>query len=130
MECATHIARRLPDRARSNTTVPGMNAAQRDALLDVACGNVVVTQQYEQPGYGHTVTVDVEVLRHLEAQGLVTRKSASTPPFFPGGPPRDRVHLTALGICALSTVIDSSLHIHLPAVRPVPTTASTARARR
>ncbi|KMS74092.1 hypothetical protein ACM01_15835 [Streptomyces viridochromogenes] len=130
VECATHIARRLPDRARSNTTVPGMDAAQRGALLEVACGNVIVTQQYEQPSYGHTVPVDVEVLRNLDAKGLVARKSASAPPFSSGGPPRDRVRLTALGICALSTVIDSPLHIHLPAARPVPTTASTARARR
>ncbi|MET9013890.1 hypothetical protein ABZX74_23660 [Streptomyces olivaceoviridis] len=132
IESATHIAARLPDRARSSTTVPGMDAARRDALLEVARGHVIVTEQYGQRGYGHTVSVDVNVLRHLETQELVIRKPASAPPFFPGGPPGDRVRLTCLGLSVLSTVIDSPLHIGLSAARPVPApaAATTARARR
>ncbi|MFZ4190538.1 hypothetical protein [Streptomyces pseudogriseolus] len=132
VESATHIAARLPDRARSSTTVPGMDAGHRDALLEVARGHVIVSGQYGQRGYGHTVAVDIDVLRHLETQELATREPASAPPFFPGGPLRDRVRLTSLGLSVLSTVIDSPLHIRLSAARPVsaPATATTARARR
>ncbi|MER6566952.1 hypothetical protein ABT288_12335 [Streptomyces sp. NPDC001093] len=133
VESATHIAARLPDRARSHTTVPGMDAGHRGTLLEVARGHVIVTEQYRQRGYGHTVTVDVDVLRRLEAQDLVTREPASAPPFFPGGPPRDRVRLTSLGLSVLSTVINSPLHLGLAPARPVPAPAAavtTARARR
>ncbi|MFF3501132.1 hypothetical protein [Streptomyces sp. NPDC003247] len=132
VECATHLAERLPDRARSRTTVSGMDRAQRDTLLEVARGHVIVTGQYEQPGYGRTVPVDVDVLRHLQSQGLVTCEPASAPPFFTGGPPRNRVRLPALGLAVLSTVIASPLAVCPPAARPVhsPAAATTARARR
>ncbi|MEU9443239.1 hypothetical protein AB0D42_20455 [Streptomyces sp. NPDC048304] len=126
VESTTHIAARLPERARSNTTVPGMDATQRGTLLEVARGHVIVTEQYGQRGYGHTVTVDIDVLRHLEDQNLVTREPASAPPFFPGGPLRDRVRLTSLGLSVLSTVINSPLHLGLAAARPVPAPAAAA----
>ncbi|MEU5083708.1 MULTISPECIES: hypothetical protein [Streptomyces] len=129
---AAQIAARLPQRARSTTTVPGLDAAQRGALLEVAQGHVAVTDQYGQRAYGHSVPVPVDVLRHLEAQGLVERQSTTVPPLFPGGPSRDRVRLTTLGTCVLSTVIDTP-HIPSPPVAspvPAPATVSTARARR
>ncbi|MEV6807789.1 hypothetical protein [Streptomyces sp. NPDC051132] len=129
---ATQIATRLPQRARSTTAVPGLDTAQRGALLEVAQGHVAVTDQYNQRGYRHTVPVSVDVLRHLEAQGLVERESTTVPPLFPHGPSRDRVRLTALGIAVLSTVITT---VHMPgppATRPVPAPAAagTARAHR
>lgn len=129
VESAAHIAGRLSERARSHTTVPGMDAAQRGTLFEVAQGHVAVLNQR---GYGHTVAVAVEVLRHLESQGLVSRAVASAPPFVPGAPSRDRVRLTALGRSALSTVIASPLSPGPPAARPVPApvAASTARPRR
>ncbi|MGW1604498.1 hypothetical protein [Streptomyces eurythermus] len=129
---ATQIATRLPQRARSTTTVPGLDTAQRGALLEVAQGHVAVTDQHGQRAYGHTVLVSVDVLRDLEAQGLVERGSATVPPLFPGGPSLDRVRLTALGISVLSTVINT-VHIPAPpAARPVPApaTSSSARAHR
>ncbi|MFC8567330.1 hypothetical protein ACFUIW_16385 [Streptomyces sp. NPDC057245] len=132
VECATHIAARLPARARTGATVPGMDTAMRATLLDVARGHVIVTEQYEQPGYGHTVSVDVNVLRHLESQGLVSRELASAPPFFNGGPPRDRVRLTSSGLAALGTVLDTPLLTSPSPDRrvPAPATAATARPRR
>ncbi|MEU0331219.1 hypothetical protein [Streptomyces sp. NPDC006233] len=133
VESATHIAPRVPDRARSTTTVPGMDAVQRDTLLEVARGHVIVTEQYGQRGYGHTVAADIDVLRHLEAQDLVTREPASAPPLFAGGPLRDRVRLASLGFSVLGTVINSPLHLGLPSARPLPAptaAAAAARARR
>ncbi|CAL9365920.1 hypothetical protein SUDANB105_00762 [Streptomyces sp. enrichment culture] len=132
VESATHIAARLPDRARSKTTLPGLDASKREVLLEVARGHVIVSQQYSERDYGRTVTVDVEVLRCLEDQGLVTREPGSAPPFFPGGPSLDRVRLTALGISVLSTVLDSPRHVSMPAVGPVPAPAeaNTTHARR
>ncbi|MEU1300359.1 hypothetical protein [Streptomyces shenzhenensis] len=129
---ATHIAARLHNRARNTNTVTGIDAAQHNALLEVARGHITVTEQHGQRVHSHTTTVAVEVLRHLEAHHLVTRQPASTPPFFPGGPPRDRARLTALGISTLSAVIDAPLHISLPATRPVPApaAANAARAKR
>lgn len=129
---ATQIATRLPQRARSSTTVPGLDTAQRATLLEVAQGHVAVTDQYGQRAYGHTVPVSVDVLLHLEAQGLVERESTTVPPLFPGGPSRDRVRLTATGIRVLSTVIDCFHISGPPAARPVPAPAApgTARARR
>ncbi|MGC0328135.1 hypothetical protein RKD23_001125 [Streptomyces sp. SAI-170] len=129
VESAAHIAARLPDRARSNTTVSGMDAAKRELLLEVARGHVIVSQQYAERGYGRTGTVDVEVLRRLEDQGLVTCELASAPPFFPGGPSLDRARLTALGISVLSTVLHSPLHVSLPAAGPVPAPAATSTVR-
>ena len=129
VESASPIAARLPDRARSSTTVPGMDASHRGALLEVARGHVIVTGQYGQRGYGHTVSVNIDVLRQLDTQELVTRKPASAPPFFPGGPPRDRVRLTSLGLSVLSTVINSPLYIGLSAPRPGPTGHALAHPR-
>ncbi|MFF5438884.1 hypothetical protein [Streptomyces achromogenes] len=129
---ATQIATRLPQRARSTTTVSGLDTAQRNALLEIAQGHVAVTDQYGQRAYDHTVPVPVDVLRHLEAQGLVERESTAAPPLFPHGPSRDRVRLTTLGISVLSTVI-TTVHIPgPPAPRPVPAppAAGTARAHR
>lgn len=133
VESAIHIAGRLPRRARSTTTVPGLDQAHRGALLEVARGhNAVTDYDGHQRAYSHNLAVDVEMLRHLEAQDLVTREPDSAPPFFRGGPPRDRARLTACGISALSTVIDAPLHNSLPAARPLaaPTAVNTARARR
>lgn len=133
VESAIHIAGRLPRRARSTTTVPGLEEDHRGAMLEVARGHIAVTgYDGHQRVYGHSLALDVEMLRHLEAQDLVIREPGAAPPFFRGGPPRDRARLTASGISALSAVIDSPPHISLPAARPVPapTAVSTARARR
>lgn len=129
---AAQIATRLPQRARSTTTVPGLDTAQRGALLEVAQGHVAVTNQYSERGYCHNVPVAIEVLRHLEAHGLLTREPATVPPLFPHGPSRDRVRLTTLGISVLSTVIDA---VHIPGPPdpspiPAPAAAGTARIRR
>ncbi|WP_086702315.1 hypothetical protein, partial [Streptomyces tricolor] len=119
IESAIHIAGRLPRRARTDATVPGIEEAHRGVLLDVARGNITVTEyDGHQRAYCHDVGVDGEMLRHLESQGLVTREPGSAPPFFRGGPPRDRARLTAPGISALSAVIDSPLRISLSAARP------------
>ncbi|MFE9905020.1 hypothetical protein [Streptomyces achromogenes] len=126
---ATQIATRLPQRARSTTTVPGLDTAQRGALLEVAQGHVAVTDQHGQRAYSHTVLVSVDVLRDLEAQGLVERGSATVPPLYPGELSLDRVRLTALGIAVLSTVINT-VHIPAPqAARPVPAPAASSSAR-
>ncbi|MER6531645.1 hypothetical protein [Streptomyces sp. NPDC001508] len=132
VESASHIAHRLSARARNSSTVTGLDAAQHNALLEVARGHITVAEQHGHRVHGHTTTVTAEVLRHLEAQDLVTRQPASTPPHFPGGVPRDRVRLTALGISTLSAVIDAPLHVSLPArcPSPVPAAANATRAHR
>ncbi|GAA4781837.1 hypothetical protein [Streptomyces ziwulingensis] len=129
VESARHIAPRLHNRARTSTTVPGMAKAQRDTLLEVARGHVSLTEQNGQPDYGNTATVDTDVLHHLETQGWVTREPGSAPPFFPGGPTRDRLRLTALGLPVLSTVVDAPLVVSLPTARPAPAPAATTAAR-
>ncbi|KUO04631.1 hypothetical protein [Streptomyces caeruleatus] len=127
IESAYPIAGRLPSRARSTTTIPTMDADRRTALLEIARGHIAVTGHDEhQRVHGHTVAVDTEMLRHLEAEGLVTREPASAPPFFPGGPPRDRARLTTLGTRALSTVLVSPHYISGQASGPVPVPAPGA----
>lgn len=75
VESAIHIAGRLPRRARSTTTVPGLEEAHRGAMLEVARGHIAVTEyDGHQRVYGHNLAVDVEMLRHLEAQDLVIRE--------------------------------------------------------
>ncbi|MFJ8794568.1 hypothetical protein [Streptomyces sp. NPDC102462] len=132
VESASHIAHRLSGRARNSSSVPDLDAAQHNALLEVARGHITITEQHGHRVHGHTSTAAVEVLRHLEAQHLVTRQPASVPPIFPGGALRDRVRLTALGISTLSAVIDAPPHISLPMTRPVtaPAAANAARAHR
>ncbi|MDF3140894.1 MULTISPECIES: hypothetical protein [unclassified Streptomyces] len=127
------IAGRLPSRARSTTTVPGMTKDHRAALLEVARGHIAVTEyDGNQRVYHHETAVDAEMLSQLEAQVLVIREPASAAPFFTGGPLRDRARLTAHGISALSTVVVSPLPASRPAVGPVaaPTTVNSSRARR
>ncbi|MFD7137017.1 hypothetical protein [Streptomyces sp. NPDC059894] len=131
-ESARHIADRLLAKAHPHTAVPGMDRAQRDTLLTVARGHVSVTGQYERSSRDRTAPVDIDVLRHLEVQGLVDRETASAPSPFSGGPPCDRVHLTSLGVSALSTVIVAPLYAGPSTGRPAPSppAATTARARR
>ncbi|RZU45766.1 hypothetical protein EV284_0415 [Streptomyces sp. BK022] len=136
-DSAVHIAARLPTRARSTTTVPGMDAERRGALLDVARGHIAVTgHDGHQRVYPHNTAVDAEMLRHLEADGLLTCEPASAPPLFHGGPPRDRARLTALGTRALSTVIVFPHYLSRPAgstapmPAPAPGAPATARTRR
>ncbi|MFJ8112351.1 hypothetical protein [Streptomyces sp. NPDC096132] len=136
-DSAGHIAARLPARVRSTTTVPGMDADRRDALLDVARGHIAVTgHDGYQRVYHHNMPVDAETLRRLESEGLLTYEPASAPPLFHGGPPRDRARLTALGTCALSTVIVFPHYLSRPAGSPAPmpvptpSVPATARSRR
>ncbi|MFD8351471.1 hypothetical protein ACFV1X_21340 [Streptomyces coelicoflavus] len=128
VDSAERIAARLPSRVRTSTAATGMDAAQRGVLLEVARGHVLVTEQYGQRGYGHTLSVDVDVLHHLEVQGLVIREPATAPPFLSGEPPRDRVCLTGPGLSALDTVIDAPLRTNPAPGRPVPAPATAARA--
>lgn len=132
VESAEHIAARLAGRTRTSASIPDMDAAQRSVLLEVARGHILVTEQYGQRGYGHSVSVDVKVLHHLEAQGLVIREVATAPPFLSGGPPRDRVCLTSPGLSALDSVIDTPMRTSPSPTLPVPSpaAAATARARR
>ncbi|MFF3849646.1 hypothetical protein [Streptomyces sp. NPDC002328] len=132
-DSAVHIAARLPTTARSTTTVPGMDADRRDALLNVARGHIAVTgHDGHQRVYHHNTAVDAEMLRRLEAEGLLTCEPASAPPLFHGGPPRDRARLTTLGTCALSTVIVFPHYLSRltgsPALMPVPIPAPGAPA--
>lgn len=121
IESAYPIAGRLPSRARSTTTVPTMDPDRRTALLEVARGHITVTGHDEhQRVHGHDTPVDTEMLRHLEAAGLVTHEPASAPSFLEGGPPRDRARLTTLGTRALSTVLVIPHHHSRPASGPVP----------
>ncbi|MFF8482005.1 hypothetical protein [Streptomyces antibioticus] len=133
VEAALHIAARLPGHARGTTPVAGIDAAQRNALLEVARGHVTVSEQGQRV-YGHTITVDNELMRHLEAQQLVHRTIGSAPPAFPGGPVRDRACLTAIGVSTLSTVLNTPLYSGLSAARPAaavfPTAAPATRAHR
>ncbi|MGW4345349.1 hypothetical protein ACWEL8_09755 [Streptomyces sp. NPDC004690] len=130
VDAALAIAGRLPASARGNTTPVGIDRAQHGALLDVARGNVTVIER-DQHAWGHTMTADNDLLRHLEDHQLVTRKAASAPPPFARAPLRARVQLTALGIAALSAAIDTR-HLAPPAAAPAPAPAAapTTRARR
>ncbi|MBT2409336.1 hypothetical protein J7I94_01960 [Streptomyces sp. ISL-12] len=132
VESTTHLAYRLPAKAHARTTVPGMERAQRRSLLMVARGHVAVTGHYEADSHDRSDSVDTDMLRRLDAQGLVTCDAASAPPFYSSGLPRDRVRLTSLGLSVLSTVIAAPLPASPPAARPVPApaTAPSARARR
>ncbi|CAM5302311.1 hypothetical protein [Streptomyces fumanus] len=130
VESATHIAGRLPAAARARTTVPGTDRAQRDALLHVARGHVVVTGRYERTSHDRTVAAGTDVLRHLDAQGLVDRDPDSAFPSTPRGTPHDRVRLTPLGLAVLSTLIVTPLPTPVPAPRPVASPAPATRARR
>lgn len=130
VESVRHIGGQLPAKAHARTTVPGMDRTQRDTMLTVARGHVVVTGHYNHGSLQErTVPADADVLRHLDAQGLVDRDTASAPPFYSGGPPLDRVRLTSLGLSVLSTVIAEPLPAGPPAARPVPAPAATSSAR-
>lgn len=134
-DAALPIAARLPARARSTTTVAGMDADRRTALLEVARGHVAVTgHDGHQRVYHPNTAVSRGMLHALEAEGLATREPASAPPHFHGGPPRDRVRLTALGTRALSTVIAfphyGSRSTGVPAPARTPGATAAARNRR
>ncbi|MFK0121153.1 hypothetical protein [Streptomyces sp. NPDC090994] len=129
VESTTHFAYRLPAKAHAHTTVPGMDGAQRRSLLMIARGHVAVTGHYEAGSHDRTDSVDTDMLRRLDAQGLVTCDAASAPPFYSGGQPRDRVRLTPLGLSVLSTVIAEPLPAGPPTARPVPAPAATPSAR-
>ncbi|MFJ4688857.1 hypothetical protein [Streptomyces sp. NPDC088789] len=131
VESAGHIDRRLRGSART-TTVTGIGAPERDVLLQVARGHVIAAGQGERL-YRHAVSVDIETLHSLQALHLVTPEPASAPPLFPGGPTRDRIHLTTLGISALSTVIntpDPKPTRSPPLPAPAPGAAGITRTRR
>ncbi|MFE4664516.1 hypothetical protein ACFRI7_11880 [Streptomyces sp. NPDC056716] len=105
IESAVHLAPRF------RTQAPGRAAAvdgsQRGVLLMVARGHLTIVGQGDRV-YGDSVPVDAQALHSLHDQRLLISEPASVPPLFPGGPLRDRAHLTALGISALSTILHSS----------------------
>ncbi|CAL9610810.1 hypothetical protein [Streptomyces sp. enrichment culture] len=128
VESARHIAGRLPVKAVARTTVPGMDSNQRDTLLTVARGHISITGQNEHNSRDRTVPVNVDVLRHLEDQGLVGREPATAPSSWAGGPPCDRVRLTSQGLSVLSAVIVAPLTAGPPTARPAPAPAPAAAA--
>ncbi|MCX5417668.1 hypothetical protein [Streptomyces sp. NBC_00059] len=60
-------------------------------------------------------------LRALEAKGLVEKTTNSAHAAYVGGPPQDRVRLTAAGITSLASVIE------LPPARPSAAPGTTPR---
>ncbi|WP_217549999.1 hypothetical protein [Streptomyces sp. GbtcB6] len=133
IDSAMVIARRLPSRSHSHTTVPGMTVDHRDALLEVGRGHIATTQRNgNQFVYHHGTSVDAKMLGQLETQGLIIHEPASAAPFFTGGPSRDRARLTPLGISALSTAITSQFPLTRPVAAPAAasTTVSASRTRR
>ncbi|MEV5878086.1 hypothetical protein AB0L75_28435 [Streptomyces sp. NPDC052101] len=129
VECAARIAgemRRRRPAATAAAPVDELDPEQRSVLLEVACGHIAVARDLgRQHVYFRYTFVGVEELRRLDAEDLIARESASAPPSFRGGLPRDRVRLTARGIATLGALIEPPPTLRFPpAARPVPTAAS------
>jgi hypothetical protein len=126
VECAARIAGEMRRRSPAGTTADDLGPEQRGVLLEVACGHICVARDLgRQHVYFRYTFVGVDMLRQLEAQGLISREAASAPPSFRGGLPRDRVRLTARGIAALGALIEPPPTLRFPpAARPVPATAT------
>ncbi|MEV0445549.1 hypothetical protein AB0I84_12110 [Streptomyces spectabilis] len=136
LHSASIIAREGRKR-RGATAVPPaeqLTAAQEVALREVAQGHIVVTGSADrQYVHSRTTRVLISTLRSLAAKNLITHTANSAQPAFDGGPPQDRVHLTAQGTTVLApSLAFPTAPASSPGAAPRPATAAqpaTARSR-
>lgn len=129
----TTLARETRRRRPATAPVPDdrLNAVQRTALAEIACGHVVCSgslgREYTR---SREPKVSISTLRTLEALGLAERTARSAPPAYIDGPPLDRVRLTSAGVTTLASVIGtpsaSPGTTARTTPRPLPTTAQAA----
>ncbi|MER5826165.1 hypothetical protein ABT086_28865 [Streptomyces mirabilis] len=131
--CAAALAAETRRRHWSTAIAPDerLTAAQRTALVQIACGHVVASSSLGREfTRSREPKILMSTLRALESKDLAERTPNSAPGAYIGGPPQDRVRLTPAGITALASVIG------LPptgpgaapgtAPRPIPTATPTA----
>ncbi|MGW1224878.1 hypothetical protein [Streptomyces sp. NPDC002530] len=108
-----------------------LTAVQCDALTEIACGHVVTGSSLGREfTRSREPKVLMSTLRALEAKGLAERTAASAHAAYIGGPPQDRVRLTAPGITSLASVIGLPPARPSTSSRPLPaTTQAPARTR-
>ncbi|KPC71488.1 hypothetical protein ABZ038_11820 [Streptomyces sp. NPDC006349] len=112
-----------------------LTAGQCDALTEIARGHVVAGSSLDREfTHSREPKVLMSTLRALEAKGLVERTANSAHAAYVGGPPQDRVRLTAAGITSLASVIElaPARPSAAPGTTPRPlraTTQATARSR-
>ncbi|MFB7645633.1 hypothetical protein ACFC0S_00095 [Streptomyces sp. NPDC056084] len=129
--CAESVAQEIT-RARGRTGVAPLcelTAAQHGALREIACGHIAATRSLGRQYVRYRdEQVLIGTLRSLEAKGLAERVTASVPSVYAGGPPQDRVRLTAAGTTALAAALPgpSTARPSGKAPAPSPITAKTA----
>jgi hypothetical protein len=129
MGCADTVARELRRRRGSTPDAPDhrLTATHHTALREIACGNVVATSsQGRQYVHYRDERVLIGTLRSLEAHGLTERVPKSAPSAYVGGPPQDRVRLTAAGTTALAAALSRPPVTRAPGTTPAPAAAKTA----
>jgi DNA-binding HxlR family transcriptional regulator len=134
VSCAVTLAAETQQRHRTTAPAPDapLNAVQRTALAQVACGDVVASSSLGREfTRSREPKVLMSTLRALEAKGLAERTARSARAAYIGGPPLDRVRLTSAGITALASAIGAMPNTGLKTrPRPLPATAqATTRSR-
>ncbi|MFF2508690.1 hypothetical protein ACFVTY_35795 [Streptomyces sp. NPDC058067] len=124
VSCAVTLAAETRRRRWATAPAPDdrLNAVQRTALAEIACGHVVASSSLGREfTRSREPKVLMSTLRSLEAKGLAERTARSAHAAYVGGPPLDRVRLTSAGITALASVIDA------PAAGPSTAPGTTPR---
>ncbi|MFE4216261.1 hypothetical protein [Streptomyces sp. NPDC056844] len=109
VSCAVTVAAERRRRRWASVPAAGQRlaAVQCGALAEIARGHVVVGGSLEREfTRSREPKVLMSTLRALEAKGLVERSAKSAHAAYVGGPPQDRVRLTATGITSLASVIE------------------------
>lgn len=110
VSCAVTLAAETRRRRWATAPAPDdrLNAVQRTALAEIACGHVVASSSLGREfTRSREPKVLMSTLRALETRGLTERTARSAHAAYLGGPPLDRVRLTSAGITALVSVIDA-----------------------
>ncbi|MFE6979278.1 hypothetical protein [Streptomyces sp. NPDC057682] len=121
VSCAVTLADETRRRRWSSApaTDQRLTAVQYNALTEIARGHVVTGSSLGREfTRSREPKVLMSTLRALEAKGLAERTTASAHAAYIGGPPQNRVRLTAPGITSLASVIGR------PPARPSTTSPS------
>ncbi|MEE4494999.1 hypothetical protein [Streptomyces sp. BE230] len=105
VNCAVTLAAETRRRRWASAPVADqrLTAVQCDALAEIARGHVVAGSSLDREfTRSREPKVLTSTLRALEAKGLVERTVNSAHAAYIGGPPQDRVRLTAPGITSLA----------------------------
>ncbi|MCX5410345.1 hypothetical protein [Streptomyces sp. NBC_00059] len=109
VSCAVTLAAETRRRRWASAPVADrrLTAVQCDALAEIARGHVVAGSSLDREfTRSREPKVLMSTLRALEAKGLVERTVNSAHAAYIGGPPQDRVRLTAAGVTSLASVIE------------------------